>query len=100
MKMQNNIINLYAIFQISISLIALHCSVCAYKFAQIQPPCRQAVGNSFIAYCKTVGRRRNFAKDIDINLSRKMMQSREGMQFLIHMDAFTHGQALCNLFHL
>lgn len=61
---------------------------------------RQAVGNSFIAYCKTVGRRRNFAKDIDINLSRKMMQSKQGMQYLIHMDAFTHGQALCNLFHL
>jgi len=68
MKMQNNMINLYTISQISVTLIALHCSVRAYKFAQIQPPYRWAVGNSFVAYCKTVGRRGNFAKDIDINL--------------------------------
>lgn len=66
--MQNNIINLYAILQISGTLIALHCSVHAYMFAQIQPHYRWAVGKSFIAYCKTVGRKRNFAKDIDINL--------------------------------
>lgn len=46
----------------------LYIAVRAYKFAQIQPPYRWAVGNSFTAYCKTVGRRGNFAKDIDINL--------------------------------
>lgn len=81
MKMENNIINLYTVLQIPGTLIALHCSVCACKFAQIQPPYRWAVGNSFIAYCKTVGRRGNFAKDIDINLSRKMLQSKQEMQF-------------------
>lgn len=69
MKMQNVIINLHSILQISGTLVSnLYCSVCAYKFAQVQPPYRWAVGNSFIAYCKTVGRRGNFAKDVDINL--------------------------------